>query len=366
VPSEQIIYRTLSGSNYHVYMAERREGTWLAPLQISTSTISSSIDPRPVITRHGNETEDSPLYRIHTGEDVYNRMTASNTVAMRYGRRVELVRPSSGGQGEGASSISVQLSGMTLTLGDGTVQEVELAPIPSSLDPSTSAVWGALWSRPFQLSVAVDSVLIECRVQAVGPQGLVATGQRNLRLGFDLVDGETNQLIMHLGTDRPITQDTVKRIRVRQHLTGLGGRTVVIRPVMRGVVTSQKGLIQTLVHVHMLEMSPELGKSVAGTPPEHHGTPGAFALHPNYPNPFNPITTFTFDIPYSSFVILKVYDVLGREVATLVHRTHEAGYHSVTWDASNVASGVYFARFTATNAAGALRLSKVSKFVLTK
>jgi hypothetical protein len=67
------------------------------------------------------------------------------------------------------------------------------------------------------------------------------------------------------------------------------------------------------------------------------------------PNPFNPTTSFTIDLPTSSFVLLEVFDVLGRRAATLVEGSMAAGSHEVSWDATDVASGVYFARLTTEN-----------------
>jgi aminopeptidase N len=75
--------------------------------------------------------------------------------------------------------------------------------------------------------------------------------------------------------------------------------------------------------------------------------PDRFALEQNYPNPFNPSTRISFTIPHSSFVILKVFDVLGREVATLVNEEMRPGYYQVDWDANDVPSGVYFYRLSA-------------------
>ena len=75
--------------------------------------------------------------------------------------------------------------------------------------------------------------------------------------------------------------------------------------------------------------------------------PSAFRLEQNYPNPFNPTTTVSFVIGHSSFVTLVVYDVLGREVATLMNSEQTAGHKSLTWDAWNIPSGVYFYRMTA-------------------
>jgi hypothetical protein len=74
--------------------------------------------------------------------------------------------------------------------------------------------------------------------------------------------------------------------------------------------------------------------------------PSTFELRQNYPNPFNPTTKLSFVIGHSSLVSLKVFDVLGREVATLVNDELTSGAHNVEWNASGFASGVYFYRLT--------------------
>jgi hypothetical protein len=70
--------------------------------------------------------------------------------------------------------------------------------------------------------------------------------------------------------------------------------------------------------------------------------PQMFELMQNYPNPFNPSTVITYQLPAVKFVSLKVLDVLGREVATLVNEVRQPGTHSVRWNASGVSSGVFF------------------------
>ncbi len=82
---------------------------------------------------------------------------------------------------------------------------------------------------------------------------------------------------------------------------------------------------------------------------ENEITPTNFILHQNYPNPFNPSTTISFTIPKSNYVTLKVYDVLGREVAELVNGDLQAGSHSINFDASRLSSGTYFYRLQAGN-----------------
>ena len=66
------------------------------------------------------------------------------------------------------------------------------------------------------------------------------------------------------------------------------------------------------------------------------------ALLQNYPNPFNPTTSFEFQVSSFKFVTLRIFDVLGREVATLVNDVRPAGTHTIRWDASSLPSGVYF------------------------
>lgn len=70
--------------------------------------------------------------------------------------------------------------------------------------------------------------------------------------------------------------------------------------------------------------------------------PGRFNLSQNYPNPFNPVTNIKFDIPGSGLVKITVFDMLGREVTSLVNQQMQPGSYNVDWDASNYPSGVYF------------------------
>ena len=69
----------------------------------------------------------------------------------------------------------------------------------------------------------------------------------------------------------------------------------------------------------------------------------------NYPNPFNPITTIKYSIAKPELVTLKVYDILGKEIATLVNESQKSGNYEVEFNASNFASGVYFYRLQSGN-----------------
>jgi len=93
----------------------------------------------------------------------------------------------------------------------------------------------------------------------------------------------------------------------------------------------------------------------------HSLKPGQFTLFQNYPNPFNPTTTIQFDLASETVVSLKVFDVLGREVATLLDKAKtSAGAHMVSFDASHLSSGVYFYRLETPS------LSQTRKMVVLK
>ena len=105
--------------------------------------------------------------------------------------------------------------------------------------------------------------------------------------------------------------------------------------------------------------------------------PTTFALDQNFPNPFNPTTKIQYQLPTDSRVSLKVYDVLGREVVTLVNEDRPAGYHDVQWNArlrsansggqaSEVASGVYFYRIEAQPLSGGQGFQSVKKLMMLK
>ncbi|HRQ31224.1 MAG TPA: T9SS type A sorting domain-containing protein, partial [Saprospiraceae bacterium] len=74
----------------------------------------------------------------------------------------------------------------------------------------------------------------------------------------------------------------------------------------------------------------------------NNNIPVDFSLSQNYPNPFNPVTSIKYEMPQNGFVTLKIFNVLGMEISSLVNQTKRQGTHEVTWNASDFPSGVYF------------------------
>ena len=89
------------------------------------------------------------------------------------------------------------------------------------------------------------------------------------------------------------------------------------------------------------------------------GVPRKYDVSQNYPNPFNPVTKINFDLPENGLVNIRLYDILGREVAVIVNEVRNAGYHTVQFDGSKLGSGVYFYQMSAGKFSGVKKMSVI-------
>ncbi len=122
---------------------------------------------------------------------------------------------------------------------------------------------------------------------------------------------------------------------------GINGM-IIAWPDLRSDLSGQRHDI----YAQRLRADGTLG-GVTGVHENDRSLPTTFALEQNYPNPFNPLTSISFDLPSKTFVTLKVFDVLGGEVATLISAELTAGNHSWQWNAIGMPSGIYFYRLQA-------------------
>ncbi len=118
------------------------------------------------------------------------------------------------------------------------------------------------------------------------------------------------------------------------HVVAIVGETIV------GVASNASQLHQAGFGYLRHEAVTEVGQALANVPTEYR-------LEQNYPNPFNPTTTIRFALPQSSKITLQVFDVLGREVATLADERMEIGEHKIIFDARGLPSGLYLYRLQA-------------------
>jgi hypothetical protein len=95
-------------------------------------------------------------------------------------------------------------------------------------------------------------------------------------------------------------------------------------------------------------------------------SPEGISLSQNYPNPFNPETRIRFQIAAYGFVTLEIFDVLGREVRTLIEEWRDAGVHEVAWNAGGIPSGLYFYRISVTSPGNPERFEETRSMTLLK
>jgi len=110
-----------------------------------------------------------------------------------------------------------------------------------------------------------------------------------------------------------------------------------------------KDLISGIYNYRLNQLDFDGTHRVVGELTAYLTLPGQFSLEQNYPNPFNPSTTINFSIPASGLVTLKVFNVLGSEVATLVNEQKEPGSYEVSFNANNYSAGIYFYNIQAGN-----------------
>jgi photosystem II stability/assembly factor-like uncharacterized protein len=153
-------------------------------------------------------------------------------------------------------------------------------------------------------------------------------------------------------------QSAVYPITLSWHVAPGSGGWEIVTPGLQKSLTGQGSLT--------IPQPPKGDIALAYSPFAGVGVPQRFALEQNYPNPFNPTTTIQYELPQTSRVTMRVYDVLGQSVATLVDQTKEGGIYSVVWDGSNTSAGVYYVAMSAHAPDGKLLFESTRKIVLVK
>jgi hypothetical protein len=190
-------------------------------------------------------------------------------------------------------------------------------------------------------------------------------GNGHITYKLELVDNATNKTIAAIKESK-FTSTSLSPCKLSAsnlNVNKVGTKTVRVKITISTNITDlQTALVSEFGTVDNIALAKSEVKELTLQAPE---IIKEYALEQNYPNPFNPTTTIHYQIPNAGHVTLRIYDILGREVATLVDGMEDMGSYSVTFDGGKLASGVYIMRFIAKSDEGK-SFVKTKKLMLLK
>ncbi|MDR3625809.1 MAG: T9SS type A sorting domain-containing protein, partial [Ignavibacteriaceae bacterium] len=177
------------------------------------------------------------------------------------------------------------------------------------------------------------------------------------RIKVVLMDTVNNNIVQQLTGLTISNPDELDAVNIQVPLNnGINLKNTAVKFLINGIIDTS--FTSTLVNTYFLNDSTNVQvKQTAGLA---ETVPTEYALNQNYPNPFNPSTVIEYQLPKEGYVTLKVFDILGREVKTLVNGYKSQGRYSVSFDASKFASGIYIYELKSND------FSSIKKMILTK
>ena len=194
--------------------------------------------------------------------------------------------------------------------------------------------------KQLDVSFEFDKLRMEIPDYDVGISGIYVQVQSQDGLWIDISDELSNLFSISLNR-------AWEDLNIQEWNMGLTNANSNFNSIVLGQINgSQEDNHEFIIMYEIIGLDGSVLSS--GTKTIHYiSVPGEFALHQNYPNPFNPVTTINYDLAKDGHVSIVVYDLLGREVKTLVNKVQNAGYASIRWDGTDnlgktLASGMYF------------------------
>lgn len=305
----------------------------------------------------------SPIYSI-----IYNSLYLPKETILASG---EIRRAAVIGDTSNNSGLSVELSQPVVKLNNDQSMTVPFKEYDytAKLDLSLSNIFDYLQTEALAISDNAESISFNVEVKSTQPDTL-ADGSVNKNIetpfndiSFELfaIDNTSNVELISAASQSLNSSSGIHDFiqRYTFNSQSLKGKEIYFLPkVNLGGSFKSDNLRFGLVNVSIEELSSLVKDSTIIS--SSNQLPLDYYLDQNYPNPFNPQTNIQFAIPQSGFVTLKVYDILGREVTTLVNEFKNKGRYTITFDASNLTSGVYFLSITASD------FNQTKKMILAK
>jgi hypothetical protein len=364
-------------NTYYAYAQNTNNSTWQNFARKGSNTITLSTTGRYIQLSNGSSSADmyasayypvSLPYYFQTSSSLGGLSKKTSTDEPTYGRGVVL----------GTDGISFSYSMKSLTVGGNNIKFVD---IPESKDTTNhkrgvqyltlDSLNTFLMSEPFTIKDGTSINFSEGWgfSKATGSIDSAAAQQleKNINVGckIELIEDGTNKPV---GTVKQIqlTSENEDASNIKSsNLSISSGDTKAVRLKIT-LTTNVKGVRGMLVNEYNTVSKNALSKlSVKELKLNKAEAIKTYALNQNYPNPFNPTTVINYQLPNDGFVTLKVYDILGRLVKTLVNENKSEGRYSVEFNGSNLASGVYIYQLKVNGASGR-NFSSTKKLMLLK
>jgi hypothetical protein len=223
---------------------------------------------------------------------------------------------------------------------------INFVPIPDTLNlDSLEQVISYMITEPFAVN---DNSSLFYGVQYGITDSLAALltliGDKQIRFRVELID-ETNGGIIGIFDDITYNEQNAiqyANIGYQVNLNGIGNRTLRLRLIVDSNLESTFSIADRFADENVIAK-----KNFKQVGYNGNLTITEYQIEQNYPNPFNPITTIRYQLPKQSNVVVKIFDILGTEITTLVDEDKPTGIYEVSFNASNLSSGVYFYRISA-------------------
>jgi hypothetical protein len=300
----------------------------------------------------------SSPYTVNLGSE---SLTKEDPLAMVYFRELNFIDTMTG------SCLTLEIEQPKVVHKDGTVSSIAFTDVPpDSVFIPTTEILSYGKTSPFAVTALTDTLRVRYTFRSVNSAAML--GEGGAHYAFSLLDGKTGKALTTIDTATVAKSADMRSSSLEIMLPGVqilnlsSGAGLLLDISLSGAKVDGTDLIASLGHIYRSTGAGavELPKHLVA---EDLG-PKAYRLEQNYPNPFNPSTNLRYGLPEAAHVTLVVYNTLGQKVVELVNGHMRAGYHEARWDAVGLASGVYFARLTASNTLGQVLANQTAKLVL--
>lgn len=252
------------------------------------------------------------------------------------------------------SKFSFAINSVEVVNTDGTTDSIGLTDISDDASTDVSNVdelLDRLAAKEKVFSSSAKSLKIKYSLKTKNATKFQESADSPIAIAFALKDRDTKNIIrqqkyLSVSSDSV----TINKAEITIPISSLWlDKAIIIVPQISGLskkIAGDKNYYKMIVNRHVIQKRKLLAKPQIA---DGMVLPTEYQLNQNYPNPFNPTTVISYQLPENGFVTLKIYDVLGKEITTLVNEYKEAGYYEASFDASSLSSGVYFYKLQAGN-----------------